>query len=90
MVIIGQDPYHGVGQGHGLAFSVKHGVAVPPSLRNIVRLYPLSLMHLDKSNHNLVIDSPRKDQRSNRLRGDFKTEPWEPLEMGKSGESFHL
>jgi len=34
-VIIGQDPYHGVGQAHGLCFSVNHGVAIPPSLQNI-------------------------------------------------------
>ena len=34
-VILGQDPYHGPGQAHGLAFSVRHGVPVPPSLRNI-------------------------------------------------------
>ena len=31
-VILGQDPYHGEGQAHGLAFSVQRGVAVPPSL----------------------------------------------------------
>ena len=34
-VILGQDPYHGRGQAHGLAFSVRPGVAIPPSLRNI-------------------------------------------------------
>jgi uracil-DNA glycosylase len=37
VVILGQDPYHGPGQAHGLAFSVMRGVAAPPSLRNIVR-----------------------------------------------------
>lgn len=37
VVIVGQDPYHGPGQAHGLAFSVPDGVAVPPSLRNILR-----------------------------------------------------
>ena len=36
-VIIGQDPYHGVGQAHGLCFSVKKGVAPPPSLVNIFK-----------------------------------------------------
>ena len=36
-VIIGQDPYHGAGQAHGLSFSVKPGVRVPPSLRNIYK-----------------------------------------------------
>lgn len=37
VVILGQDPYHGAGQAHGLSFSVPHGVAVPPSLKNIYR-----------------------------------------------------
>lgn len=35
VVIIGQDPYHGPGQAHGLCFSVRNGVALPPSLVNI-------------------------------------------------------
>lgn len=35
VVILGQDPYHGMGQAHGLSFSVKPGVSVPPSLKNI-------------------------------------------------------
>ncbi len=35
VVILGQDPYHGAGQAHGLAFSVRPGVDIPPSLRNI-------------------------------------------------------
>ncbi|MEL0638167.1 uracil-DNA glycosylase [Marinomonas sp. TI.3.20] len=37
VVILGQDPYHGPGQAHGLSFSVKPGVKVPPSLVNIYR-----------------------------------------------------
>ncbi len=37
VVIIGQDPYHGPGQAHGLAFSVRHDQRIPPSLRNIHR-----------------------------------------------------
>ena len=37
VVIVGQDPYHGPNQGHGLAFSVQKGVPIPPSLRNIIR-----------------------------------------------------
>jgi uracil-DNA glycosylase len=36
VVILGQDPYHGAGQAHGLAFSVPQGVRPPPSLRNIL------------------------------------------------------
>jgi uracil-DNA glycosylase len=35
VVILGQDPYHGPGQAHGLCFSVPQGVAMPPSLQNI-------------------------------------------------------
>ena len=37
VVIIGQDPYHGESQAHGLSFSVNKGVKVPPSLRNIYK-----------------------------------------------------
>ncbi len=37
VVILGQDPYHGPGQAHGLCFSVMDGVAVPPSLVNIYK-----------------------------------------------------
>jgi uracil-DNA glycosylase len=37
LVIIGQDPYHGAGQAHGLSFSVNDGIAKPPSLQNIFK-----------------------------------------------------
>lgn len=37
VVIIGQDPYHGLNEAHGLAFSVQEGVKTPPSLRNIFK-----------------------------------------------------
>ena len=37
VVVLGQDPYHGYGQAHGLCFSVQPGVAVPPSLDNIFK-----------------------------------------------------
>lgn len=37
VVIIGQDPYHGIGEANGLCFSVNDGVKIPPSLRNIFR-----------------------------------------------------
>lgn len=37
VVILGQDPYHGLGQAHGLCFSVLPGVAIPPSLHNIYK-----------------------------------------------------
>ncbi|MGE7933206.1 uracil-DNA glycosylase [Viridibacillus arvi] len=37
VVILGQDPYHGAGQAHGLSFSVKQGVKHPPSLQNMLK-----------------------------------------------------
>jgi len=37
VVILGQDPYHGSGQAHGLSFSVPEGIPIPPSLRNIFK-----------------------------------------------------
>lgn len=37
VVILGQDPYHNVGQAHGLAFSVPDGIQIPPSLQNIFK-----------------------------------------------------
>ncbi|GAC15640.1 uracil-DNA glycosylase [Aliiglaciecola lipolytica] len=37
VVILGQDPYHGPNQAHGLSFSVEHGVKTPPSLKNIYK-----------------------------------------------------
>ncbi|MHB8403501.1 MAG: uracil-DNA glycosylase, partial [Bacteroidia bacterium] len=37
VVILGQDPYHGIGQAHGLCFSVPDGIKAPPSLINIFK-----------------------------------------------------
>ena len=37
VVLLGQDPYHGEGQAHGMCFSVRKGVALPPSLKNIYK-----------------------------------------------------
>ena len=37
VVILGQDPYHGDGEAHGLSFSVREGIKMPPSLRNIFK-----------------------------------------------------
>lgn len=45
VVIIGQDPYHGPGQAHGLCFSVQPGVRTPPSLRNIYKEIERDLGH---------------------------------------------
>lgn len=43
VVILGQDPYHGDGQAHGLCFSVNQGVAIPPSLVNIYKELQMDL-----------------------------------------------
>lgn len=43
VVILGQDPYHGPGQAHGLSFSVREGVKKPPSLANIFKEYAADL-----------------------------------------------
>lgn len=45
VLILGQDPYHGAGQGHGLCFSVQPGVKTPPSLRNIYKEMKEELGH---------------------------------------------
>ena len=43
IVILGQDPYHGENQAHGLAFSVKQGVALPPSLKIFIKKLKMNL-----------------------------------------------
>lgn len=53
VVIIGQDPYHGEGQAHGLCFSVNDGVAFPPSLRNIFKEIESDLQTPMPTNGNL-------------------------------------
>lgn len=50
VVIIGQDPYHGTGEAHGLSFSVLEGVAKPPSLKNIFKELKDDL-GIDEPNH---------------------------------------
>ena len=45
VLVLGQDPYHGAGQGHGLCFSVRPGVRTPPSLRNIYKEMKEELGH---------------------------------------------
>jgi len=51
VVILGQDPYHGEGQAHGLSFSVPDGITIPPSLRNIYKELVTDL-NLDESPSN--------------------------------------
>lgn len=54
VVIIGQDPYHGIGQAHGLSFSVKPGVKIPPSLKNIFKELQADLEG-DIPNHGFLV-----------------------------------
>jgi uracil-DNA glycosylase len=54
VVIIGQDPYHGPGQAHGLCFSVQEGVKLPPSLKNIYKEIENEYENFDKSSGDLT------------------------------------
>lgn len=54
VVIVGQDPYHQPGQGHGLAFSVLKGVPLPPSLKNICKELPQPPVDLDNAESSLA------------------------------------
>ncbi|WP_316803029.1 uracil-DNA glycosylase [Pedobacter nototheniae] len=51
VVILGQDPYHGVGQAHGLSFSVQRGMTVPPSLKNIYKELETDVEGFKTPNH---------------------------------------
>lgn len=55
VVIIGQDPYHEIGQAHGLCFSVNKGVPIPPSLKNIYKEIKNDL-NIDEPNHGYLLD----------------------------------
>lgn len=54
VVILGQDPYHGAGQAHGLSFSVREGVALPPSLKNIFKEIDLEFGPTKRKNGDLT------------------------------------
>ncbi len=51
VVILGQDPYHGPGQAHGLCFSVRPGVRIPPSLLNIFKELETDIEGFKRPNH---------------------------------------
>lgn len=51
VVIIGQDPYHNIGQAEGLCFSVPKGIAIPSSLRNIYKVGVCECAHLNTRTH---------------------------------------
>jgi len=54
VVLLGQDPYHGKGQAHGLSFSVGDDVKIPPSLKNIFKLNSLETGCREPKNGNLI------------------------------------
>jgi uracil-DNA glycosylase len=54
VVLFGQDPYHGPGQAHGMSFSVKPGVAAPPSLNNMFKELKSDLGHSPPDHGNLT------------------------------------
>lgn len=71
VVILGQDPYHGPGQAHGLAFSVPEGVSKPPSLVNILKeVYKEDLIAFGKKNSKNTLSDQRYFSISN-LSGDL-------------------
>jgi len=51
VVILGQDPYHGENQAHGLAFSVQSNIKIPPSLVNIYKELDSEFIHFNKPTH---------------------------------------
>lgn len=55
VVILGQDPYHGEGEAHGLAFSVNYGIKTPPSLKNIYKEINLEYGY-DIPNHGYLLN----------------------------------
>ena len=56
VVILGQDPYHGINQAHGLAFSVKPNVKIPPSLRNMYKELASDINGFEIPKHGYLID----------------------------------
>ncbi len=51
VVIVGQDPYHGMNQAHGLCFSVNTGIKIPPSLKNIFKALQFDIPNYQIPNH---------------------------------------
>ncbi len=56
VVILGQDPYHGEGQAHGLSFSVQPGVAIPPSLRNMYKELAQDIDGFEAPSHGYLLE----------------------------------
>ena len=54
VIILGQDPYHGLGQANGLSFSVNNSTPIPPSLKNIIKEIQLEYPNVEINNGNLI------------------------------------
>lgn len=83
VVIIGQDPYHGLNQAHGLAFSVKEGQLIPPSLKNIFKAVGNDFeTPLKRTHGNLTSWAEQGVLLLNRI---LTVEPHQPLSHQKMG-----
>ena len=60
VVILGQDPYHGLNQSHGLCFSVLKGNKIPPSLRNIYKELATDIAHFETPEHGNLSQWPSR------------------------------
>ena len=60
VIIIGQDPYHGIGQANGLSFSVNNSTPIPPSLKNIIKEIQQEYPDIKINNGNLIANSSNK------------------------------
>lgn len=76
VVILGQDPYHQPNQAHGLCFSVRKGVKIPPSLRNIYKELKSDL-DIDMPSHGYLVDWAKQ--------GVFMLNAVLSVECGKAG-----
>ncbi|QJC31764.1 uracil-DNA glycosylase [Enterobacteriaceae endosymbiont of Donacia tomentosa] len=56
VVILGQDPYYGINQANGLAFSVMPGIIIPPTLKNIYKALKFDIVNFNIPNHGYLID----------------------------------
>ncbi|CAD83229.1 uracil-DNA glycosylase [Candidatus Blochmanniella floridana] len=82
VVIIGQDPYHGYNQAHGLAFSVPHGIPLPPSLKNIYKELETDIPGFIKPQHGCLSSWSKE--------GVFLLNSILTVEQGKSRSHAHI
>lgn len=86
VLLIGQDPYHGPGQAHGLSFSVPKGIKLPPSLQNIFKELEADV-HIPKPSHGCLMSWARQGVML--LNATLTVRQGEPLSHhGKGWEAF--